>query len=109
LGDKKGIGRYGFVLPMDEALAQVAIDICGRSYFEFAGTFPRDKVGELSTECVPHFFRSLSQNLGASLHIDVKGENTHHMIEAIFKAVGRSLRQALQKVEEGIPSTKGTL
>jgi imidazoleglycerol-phosphate dehydratase/histidinol-phosphatase len=109
LGDKKGIGRYGFVLPMDEALAQVAIDICGRAYFDFQGVFMREKVGELSTECVPHFFRSLAQTLGASLHISIKGENAHHMSEAIFKAVGRCLRQALQQGESGIPSTKGCL
>ncbi len=109
LGDKKGIGRYGFVLPMDEALAQVAIDICGRSYFSFQGQFSRDKVGELSTECVPHFFRSLAQNLGAALHISVTGENTHHMVEGIFKAVGRSLRQAFQCTDKSIPSTKGAL
>jgi imidazoleglycerol-phosphate dehydratase/histidinol-phosphatase len=109
LGDKKGIGRYGFLLPMDESLAQVAIDICGRAYFEFTGTFPREKVGELSTECVPHFFRSLAQNLGASLHISITGENAHHMSEAVFKSVGRCLRQALQQVENGVPSTKGCL
>lgn len=109
LGDKKGIGRYGFVLPMDEALAQVAIDICGRSYFDFQGRFPREKIGLLSTECVPHFFRSLAEDLGAALHISIQGENTHHMIEAIFKAVGRSLRQAFQTVDNSIPSTKGIL
>ncbi len=109
LGDKKGIGRYGFVLPMDEALAQVAIDLCGRAYFDFKGSFERDKVGALSTECVPHFFRSLSQNLGAALHISVTGENTHHMVESVFKAVGRCLRQAFQIVGDAIPSTKGSL
>ncbi len=109
LGDKKGIGRYGFVLPMDEALAQVSIDLCGRAYFDFKGNFVRDKVGELSTECVPHFFRSLSENLGAALHISVTGENTHHMVESIFKAVGRSLRQAFLIVDDAIPSTKGSL
>jgi imidazoleglycerol-phosphate dehydratase/histidinol-phosphatase len=109
LGNKKGIGRYGFVLPMDEALAQVALDVCGRPYFSFQGSFPREKVGALATECVPHFFRSLAQNLGAALHITVSGENAHHMVESTFKAVGRTLRQALQCVDNTIPSTKGSL
>lgn len=109
LGDKCGIARYGFLLPMDEALAQVAIDICGRASFDFQGTFSRDKVGELSTECVPHFFRSLAEALGAALHIRVTGENTHHMIESIFKAVGRTLRQAISKNGNELPSTKGML
>lgn len=109
LGNKKGIGRYGFVLPMDEALAQVAIDICGRATFQFTGKFDREKVGMLSTECVPHFFQSLAHSLGAALHISVKGENAHHMVEAVFKAVGRSLRQAIQTVDNTLPSTKGIL
>jgi imidazoleglycerol-phosphate dehydratase/histidinol-phosphatase len=109
LGDKRGIGRYGFVLPMDEALAQVALDLCDRPHFEFQGAFPRDKVGELSTECVPHFFRSFAQSLGAAMHIAVTGENTHHMVESVFKAVGRSLRQAISIEDIQIPSTKGVL
>lgn len=109
LGNKKGIGRYGFVLPMDEALAQVAIDICGRATFLFKGTFGREKVGMLSTECVPHFFQSLAHSLGAALHISVSGDNAHHMVEAVFKAVGRSIRQAIQKVDNVLPSTKGIL
>lgn len=109
LGDKRGIGRYGFVLPMDEALAQVAIDICGRPYFIFEGKFTQEKIGTLSTECVPHFFRSFAQSLGAAMHITMKGENTHHMIESLFKAVGRSLRQALSFEGGDIPSTKGVL
>jgi imidazoleglycerol-phosphate dehydratase / histidinol-phosphatase len=109
LGDKRGIGRYGFILPMDESLAQVAIDICGRANFTFQGEFLREKVGELSTECVSHFFRSFAQSLGASLHIAVEGENTHHMVEAVFKGVGRTLRQAIAKNGELLPSTKGVL
>lgn len=109
LGDKRGIGRYGFVLPMDEALAQVSIDICGRPYFDFQGKFNREKVGELSTECVPHFFRSFSQALGAALHMKMDGENTHHMVEALFKACGRSLGQAIIKNGQTLPSTKGIL
>jgi len=109
LGDKRGINRYGFLLPMDESQVKVALDLSGRSYFVFEGKFERDKVGELSTELVPHFFRSLSEGLKANLHIDVKGENAHHMVEAIFKGVGRTLRQAIEKSGENLPSTKGVL
>ena len=85
LGERRGIGRYGFLLPMDESLAQVAIDLSGRPAFVFEADFPRDRVGELSTEMVQHFFASLSQSLGAALHLKVEGGNTHHMIEALFK------------------------
>jgi imidazoleglycerol-phosphate dehydratase / histidinol-phosphatase len=109
LGDKRGIERYGFLLPMDESLAQVAIDLSGRPYNAFHGRFPRDVVGEFPTELVPHFFRSLSQSLGAAIHIKVKGANTHHMIEACFKAVGRSLRQAIRREGHELPTTKGVL
>ena len=90
LGDKRGIARYGFLLPMDEAEAQVAIDLSGRPYFVWEGRFEREQVGDLPTELVPHFFRSLAETLGAALHIRVRGENTHHMIEACFKGVGRA-------------------
>lgn len=109
LGDKRGIGRYGFLLPMDEALAQIAIDLSGRTSFEFTGQFPRSEVGGLPTELVPHFFRSLADSLGAALHIRVSGDNTHHMIEACFKGVGRALRQALAREGHTLPSTKGVL
>jgi imidazoleglycerol-phosphate dehydratase/histidinol-phosphatase len=109
LGAKHGIARYGFLLPMDESLAQVAIDLSGRPYVVFTGTFPRDAVGGLPTELVPHFFRSLSQSLGAAIHVSVTGENTHHMIEACFKGVGRSLRQAIRREGAELPSTKGVL
>ena len=109
LGNKHGIGRYGFLLPMDESEARVALDLSGRAAFRFNGTFPRDRVGELSTEMVEHFFRSLSESLGAALHIRVSGENTHHMIEACFKSVGRCLRQACRKDGTELPSTKGAL
>jgi imidazoleglycerol-phosphate dehydratase/histidinol-phosphatase len=109
LGDKRGIGRYGFVLPMDEAQARVAIDLSGRPFSKFEGRFPRDTVGELPTELVPHFFRSLSQSLGAAVQIEVTGENTHHMVEACFKGVGRALRQALRIEGHVLPSTKGLL
>lgn len=109
LGDKRGIHRYGFLLPMDEALAQVAIDLSGRPYFVFEGQFGRDSVGQLPTELVPHFFRSLAETLGASINLKVTGDNTHHMIEACFKAVGRTLRQAFRITDTELPSTKGTL
>lgn len=109
LGDKRGIHRYGFLLPMDEALAQVAIDLSGRPYFVFEGQFGRDSVGQLPTELVPHFFRSLAETLGASINLKVQGENTHHMIEACFKGVGRTLRQAFRITDTELPSTKGTL
>ena len=109
LGNKYGIGRYGFLLPMDESEAKVALDLSGRAAFEFTGEFPRDKVGELPTEMVEHFFRSLAESLPAALHIEVRGRNTHHMIEACFKAVGRALRQAISRAGTDLPSTKGTL
>lgn len=109
LGDRRGIGRYGFTLPMDESLAEVAIDLSGRPYFVFDGRFPREAVGTLPTELVPHVFRSLSDALGANLHLRVRGENTHHMIEACFKAVGRALRQAIARGSGDVPSSKGVL
>jgi imidazoleglycerol-phosphate dehydratase/histidinol-phosphatase len=109
LGDKKGIGRYGFLLAMDESLAQVAIDLSGRAYFVWEGQFGRDQVGQLPTELVPHFFRSLSDTLGAAINIKVTGENTHHMIEACFKGVGRALRQAFRIEGTTLPSSKGVL
>lgn len=109
LGDKRGIARYGFLLAMDEAQAQVALDICGRPYFVWEGRLNRERVGDLPTELVPHFFRSLAESLGAALHVAVRGENTHHMIEACFKGVGRSLRQAIRLEGNELPSTKGVL
>jgi imidazoleglycerol-phosphate dehydratase/histidinol-phosphatase len=109
LGDKQGIARYGFLLAMDEAEAQVALDLSGRPFFVWEGRFERERVGELPTELVPHFFRSLAETLGAALHITVRGENSHHMIESCFKGVGRSLRQAIRLEGRELPSTKGTL
>ena len=109
LGDKRGIQRYGFVLPMDEAAAEVAIDLGGRAYLVFEGRFPRDQIGGLSTELVPHFFRSLADTLGAAIQIRVRGDNTHHMIEACFKGVARALRQAFARSGVTLPSTKGQL
>ena len=109
LGDKRGIARYGFLLPMDESVANVALDLSGRASFVFDAPFPRDAVGEMSTEMVSHFFRSLADSLGAALHVSVRGDNTHHMVEACFKGVGRSLRQAIRAEGGELPTTKGTL
>jgi imidazoleglycerol-phosphate dehydratase/histidinol-phosphatase len=109
LGDKRGIARYGFLLAMDEAEAQIALDISGRPFFVWDGRFNRERVGELPTELVPHFFRSLAEALGAALHISVRGDNSHHMIESCFKGVGRSLRQAIRLEGSDLPSTKGVL
>ena len=106
--DKNGIERFGFHLPMDDASAQVAIDLSGRAFSKFEGTFDRESVGGLATEMVPHFFRSLADGLAANIHIRVEGENTHHRVESSFKAVGRSLRAAIaQSGGPGVPSTKG--
>jgi len=109
LGEKRGIGRYGFLLPMDESEARVALDLSGRASFRFTGDFPNAQVGSLPTELVPHFFASLADSLGAALHIDVNGKNTHHMVEACYKSVGRALRQAIHCAGDTLPSTKGTL
>ncbi|MBA2651753.1 MAG: bifunctional histidinol-phosphatase/imidazoleglycerol-phosphate dehydratase HisB [Tatlockia sp.] len=109
LGDKWGLARYGFTLPMDEALASVAIDLSGRPYCVFEGQFSREFVGGMATEMVPHFFNSFAYSLGATLHIEVKGKNNHHMIEGCFKALGRALREACKVCDKSLPSTKGIL
>ncbi|MBT8078933.1 MAG: bifunctional histidinol-phosphatase/imidazoleglycerol-phosphate dehydratase HisB [Gammaproteobacteria bacterium] len=110
LGNKSGIGRYGFLLPMDESEAQVSLDLSGRSTFVFNGEFSREAVGGMPTELVPHFFQSFADALGAALHIKVHGHNAHHMIEACFKAVGRALAAAIAQTKGlTVPSTKGVL
>jgi imidazoleglycerol-phosphate dehydratase/histidinol-phosphatase len=110
LGDKLDLERYGFLLPMDEAESQVSIDLGGRAYFVLDGQFPRDQVGGLHTEMVSHFYRSLADALGCTLHLKVRGENTHHMVESTFKAVGHALKQAVRRTPgSGRPSTKGVL
>ena len=109
LGDKAGIGRFGFVMPMDETQARVAIDLSGRAAMTFKGDFPTDHVGEFPAEMCPHVFESLAQTLGAAIQIDVEGENTHHMIEASFKGVARALRPAFVRSGTDIASTKGVL
>ncbi|WP_305803973.1 bifunctional histidinol-phosphatase/imidazoleglycerol-phosphate dehydratase HisB [Stenotrophomonas sp. YIM B06876] len=109
LGDKRGIGRYGFTLPMDEALASAALDFSGRPYFVFSGGFKRERVGDMPTELVPHFFRSLCDAAGLNLNLKVEGDNDHHKVEACFKALARALRQAIRKQGTELPSTKGAL
>jgi len=109
LGDKRGIGRYGFTLPMDETLASAALDFSGRPYFVFDGAFRRERVGDLPTELVPHFFRSLCDAAGLNLHLQVRGDNDHHQVEACFKAVARALRQAIRREGSELPTTKGRL
>jgi imidazoleglycerol-phosphate dehydratase / histidinol-phosphatase len=112
LGDKRGIERYGFLLPMDESMAQTALDLGGRPFCKFEVRFKRDKVGEFPTELAEDFFRALADGLRANLHIAVTGRNDHHKIEAMFKSVARTLRQASARCEQNanvLPSTKGVL
>ena len=114
LGDKRGIYRYGhMILPMDEALVLCAVDISGRSYLNFDVQFPAQKVGDFDTELVKEFMAAFSRELGINLHIKMlTGDNTHHMIEGIFKCLARAMRQACAIEEEfadEIPSTKGVL
>ena len=114
LGEKRGINRYGFfILPMDESLATVAIDFAGRYSFRFECDFKREKVGDLPTELVSHFWDAFAQNAKVNLFIKVEyGENEHHKIEGTFKAVARAIRMACeldQRAIDQIPSTKGAL
>lgn len=108
---KVSYARYGFFyLPMDESLAQVALDLSGRPHLSFCAKFSSEKVGEFDTELVQEFFNALAMNARMTLHIDLlKGGNTHHEIEAIFKAFGRSLRIALEERSGSVPSTKGVI
>jgi len=113
LGEKKGISRYGTCfLPMDEALAMVCLDISGRSYLVFDGEFPTPKLGDFDTEMVEDFFQAFSSACGVTLHVKVMyGRNTHHIIEAIFKAFAKAIDTAtiVDPRVSGIPSTKGVL
>ncbi|XWN35831.1 MAG: imidazoleglycerol-phosphate dehydratase HisB [Balneola sp.] len=112
LGDKKGIERYGFVLPMDEAQSTVAIDLSGRPYLVFDVPVKREYVGDFPTEMLEHFFYSLAMNLKATLHVRCTGENDHHKIEACFKGFARALKAATEqngRIKNQIPSSKGSL
>jgi histidinol-phosphate aminotransferase len=109
LGDRRGIGRFGFSLPMDETEAHVLIDLSGRPYSVFEGAFEASHIGAYPTEMTAHVFRSLADSLGAAIHVKVTGENDHHKTEACFKALGRALRQAVKREGDALPSTKGVL
>jgi imidazoleglycerol-phosphate dehydratase len=113
LGEKKGITRYGFAyVPMDESLARCVVDLSGRTALVFKAEFNRKKVGDLSTEMIEHFFQSFADNIKANIHIEILyGKNTHHKIEAVFKAFARALRQACEQDPrvKGVLSTKGKL
>ena len=111
LGDKKGIQRFGWsMIPMDETLARCALDLGGRSYCVFNCAFSRADINGFSTELVEHFFLSLSRTLQANIHLTVEaGSNTHHKIEALFKAFAYAMKQAVSITGTSIPSTKGTL
>jgi imidazoleglycerol-phosphate dehydratase/histidinol-phosphatase len=112
LGDKKGTNRYGFLLPMDEALAQVAIDFSGRPWLVWDASFKREKIGEMPTEMFYHFFKSFSDTSKCNLNIKCEGDNEHHKIEAIFKAFAKSIKMAVKRnlnEMNSLPSTKGVL
>lgn len=111
LGDKRGIERYGYCLPMDDCLCQVALDFGGRPWLVWDATFKREKIGEMPTEMFFHFFKSLSDAALINLNIKAEGQNEHHKIEGIFKALARSLKMAVKRdiYHFELPSTKGTL
>ncbi|EKN8003210.1 bifunctional histidinol-phosphatase/imidazoleglycerol-phosphate dehydratase HisB [Campylobacter coli] len=109
LGDKIGITRYGFVLPMDECLASCAIDFCNRPHLVYKAKFKKEKLGELSTEMIEHFFYSLSYSMGVSLHLKVKGKNDHHKAEGLFKAFAKALKMAVKIESENLASSKGVI
>lgn len=110
LGEKKGIARFGEArIPMDESLAEVALDIGGRSYLTFDAKFMSPKVGDFGTQMTRHFFESLVNNAGINVHMKVEGENDHHKIEALFKAFAVALKRAAALNGGDVPSTKGVL
>jgi imidazoleglycerol-phosphate dehydratase/histidinol-phosphatase len=111
LGNKKGIERYGFCLPMDDCLAQVALDFGGRNWIVWDAAFKREKIGEMPTEMFFHFFKSFSDAAKCNLNIKAEGENEHHKIEAIFKAFAKAIKMAVKRDVDKmvLPSTKGLL
>lgn len=111
IGNKKGIGRYGFLLPMDDALAQVAVDLGGRNWIVWDADFKREKIGDVPTEMFFHFFKSFSDAAKCNLNIKVEGENEHHKIESVFKAFAKALKMAVARDPESeiLPTTKGML
>ncbi len=111
LGDKRGIERYGFLLPMDDCLSQVAIDFSGRNWLVWEAEFKREKVGDMPTEMFQHFFKSFSDAAKCNLNIKAEGENEHHKIESIFKGLAKAIKMAKKVDTENlqVPSTKGTL
>lgn len=111
LGDKRGIARYGFAyVPMDEALVRCVLDLSGRPYSVFEAPMPAPRVGTLDTDLVEHFCQTLADHARMNLHIDlIRGRNTHHIIEAVFKSLALALHDATRIVREDLPSTKGTL
>ena len=110
LGSKKGIERYGFTLPMDDCLAQVALDFGGRPWLVWDADFKREKIGEMPTEMFLHFFKSFSDSAKCNLNISAEGNNEHHKIECIFKAFAKAVKVAVAQTQQFVmPSTKGTL
>jgi len=111
LADKRGLERYGFALPMDDAAAKVLIDFGGRSWIVWNASFQREKIGEMPTEMFFHFFKSFSDAAKCNLHIECSGDNEHHKIEAIFKAFAKAIRMAVRRdpFSNHLPSTKGVL
>ena len=111
LGNKRGIERYAFVLPMDDSLASVAIDFGGRPWIEWNAEFKREKIGDMPTEMFFHFFKSFSDAAKCNLNMEVKGSNEHHMIEGLFKAFARAVGRAVKLDPDSnrLPSTKGKL
>ena len=111
LGDKKGIERYGFCLPMDDCLAQVALDFGGRSWLEWNAAFKREKIGDVPTEMFMHFFKSFCDGAKCNLNIKAEGNNEHHKIECIFKALARAIKMAVKRDPDKmiLPTTKGSL
>lgn len=109
LGDKKGVTRYGFLLPMDDCLVQTAVDFGGRNWCVWEAEFKREKIGEMPTEMFFHFFKSLSDHAQCNINIKAEGTNEHHKIEAIFKSFAKSVKQAIRREGDSLPTTKGIL